>query len=152
VGGPPEHAWIGDAEPAGEGGDNLFARVKNASQVEKIQLALHGGKTERAALLRETNKTIHGYVLRNPNIGIDEVGQLARNALVAPDVLALIAGRKEWVARPEIAAALIRNPKTPVPLAIQMIAHVAPAELRQLAKSGALRAPVLAAVRKKVIG
>jgi len=123
-----------------------------AATARKIQLALHGDKSQRAAILREPNKMIHGYVLRNPQIQLDEVAAIARMTTVAIDVLTFIASRREWAERPEIAVALVRNPRTPVPLAIKLLDRVSPTELRQLAKQSHVREPIQRAARKKVIG
>lgn len=122
-----------------------------AAQAAKIQQALHGDKNQRAAILRENNKALHTYVLRNPQIGLDEVAAIARMTTVAMDVLTFIAGRREWYERPEVAIALVRNPKTPVPLAIRMLDHVGQAELRQLAKAG-VREAISRVARKKILG
>ena len=125
---------------------------QGAATAKKIQLALHGDKSQRTALLRDPNRMIHGYVLRNPQIQLDEVVTVARMTTVAVDVLTFIASRREWAERPEIAIALVRNPKTPVPLAVRMLDHVSPTELRQLAKQANVREPIARAARKKVVG
>lgn len=144
--GPTEGGDAGEAHPAARG------RPLDASLAKKIQHALHGDKSQRTALMREHNKMIHGYVVRNPQIQLDEVVAIARMTTVSADVLVFIAGRREWAERPEVAAALVRNPRTPVPLAIRMLDHVQPAELRQLAKQQSVREPIQRAARKKVIG
>ncbi len=123
-----------------------------AAQAAKIQQALHGDKNQRAAILRENNRLFHSYALRNPQIGIDEVASIARMATVSGDILTFIAGRREWAERAEVAIALVRNPKTPVPLAIRMLDHVGVGELRQLAKQTAVREPIARAARKKLLG
>lgn len=137
------------AEPvASPGPPTAFGAEKAA----KIQQALHGDKNQRAAILRENNKALHTYVLRNPQIGIDEVAAIARMTTVAVEVLTFIAGRREWYERPEVAIALVRNPKTPVPLAIRLLDHVGQAELRQLAKQSAVREAISRVARKKILG
>ncbi|MEM9491232.1 MAG: hypothetical protein AAGC55_18935 [Myxococcota bacterium] len=126
-------------------------RVRSASQGEKIQLALHGNHDERAAILRDSNRSLHKYVLRNPGIRMDEVAHIARMTAVSPEVLNAIAERREWVRRPEIAAALVRNPKTPTTLAVKLLGSVSPNELRNLAKSSHVRSAVQAAARKRLL-
>ncbi|MBI4509475.1 MAG: hypothetical protein HY698_07545, partial [Deltaproteobacteria bacterium] len=69
----------------------------------------------------------------------------------AGQVLKQIAERREWAQRPEIAIALVRNPKTPAPLAVRLLDHVSPAELRHLAKDPGTRPPIQHAARKKVL-
>ena len=86
------------------------------------------------------------------DLRLDEVTFIAKMTTVSVELLKAIAERREWTQRPEIALALVRNPKTPVPLAIQMLRNVAPAELRRLAKGGSLRMPILQAARKLVVG
>jgi hypothetical protein len=124
----------------------------DASTAQKIQRALHGDRSDRLAMLRDLNKTLHPYVLRNPGIQVDEIAWIARQPTVAPDALAYIAGKREWIQKPEIAAALVRNPKTPPPLAIKLLDLVAPSELRLLAKQTNVRDAVQRAARKKLLG
>jgi hypothetical protein len=102
--------------------------------------------------MRAGDRSMHRFVLRNPGLRIDEVTFIAKMTAVSPDLLKAIAERREWAQRPEIALALVRNPKSPVPLAIQMLQHVSPGELRRLAKGSNVRMPILQAARKRVIG
>jgi len=141
----PEHSVIDSAGGAGESGP------PRSEVAAKIQLALHGNKDERARLMRGGDRSVHRYVLRNPGLGLDEVAFFAKLTTLSAETLKAIAERPEWAARPEIALALVCNPKTPVPLAIQMLRNVAPQQLRRLAKSGNLRMPVLQAARKLVV-
>jgi hypothetical protein len=118
---------------------------------EKINTALRGNRDERAAILRENNPALHSQVLRNPGLQLDEIAAIAKMRTVSPELLKQIADRKEWAQRPEIAVALVRNPKTPVPIAVRLLDHVPPGELRQLAKDQNTRTPIQQAARKKVI-
>jgi hypothetical protein len=143
AGGPSEHAW-GDEEAS------AAAAFKGAQG--KIAHALRGNRDERTTILREGNPTLQGYVLRNPSLQLDEVAAMAKMRTVTPELLKQIADKREWASRPEIAVALVRNPKTPVGIAIRLLDHVPPAELRQLAKDQHTRAPIQQAARKKVVG
>ena len=75
-------------------------------------------------ILRDINKSLHPYVLRNPHIGLDEVAAIARMPTVTADLLVAVCDRTEWSQRPEIALALVRNPKTPVPSALKVLGFV----------------------------
>ncbi|HEU0034097.1 MAG TPA: hypothetical protein VFQ53_25895 [Kofleriaceae bacterium] len=120
-------------------------------QAQKIQLALHGDKNQRMAILRENNRLLHSYVLKNPQLQLDEVVFIAKQPTVGADLLTAIAARRDWAERPEVAIAIVRNPKTPIPLAVRMLDHVGPGELRSLAKQGNVRDQIRAAARKKVV-
>jgi hypothetical protein len=130
---------------------DLQKRLSQMTSQEKIQLALKGSRDERQAILRDVNKTVHAHVLKNPSIQLDEVSQMAKMSTVSPDLLAAIAQRREWAGRPEIASALVRNPKTPIPTAIKLLENLSLNELRILAKDSHTRAPIQAAARKRLI-
>jgi hypothetical protein len=129
-------------------------RVEKVRNVvaEQIHKALHGNKDERMAVIRDINKMIHPYVLRNPQLGLDEVLAIAKMTTLAPELLKQIADRKEWAQRADIAIALVRNAKTPVEVAVKLLNFVSPLELRHLAKDSKAKPQIAQAARKKVIG
>ncbi len=168
-GDPPRHELVTEAAtpPGGRSSDmsaaapddgaeravvDIHTRLRTASVREKMQIALHGSKDERALIIRDpTAKMLHHYVLKNPKLQLDEVAAIAGMRTVSADVLKYIAGRRDWAQRPDVAAALVRNPKTPVPLAIRLMNNLSVAELRQLAKSGGVREAIQREARKKVL-
>ena len=141
------HSIAGDDAPASAS----HAAVR-ANPARTIHRARHGNRDERMQIMRGTNHSLHHYVLQNPGLKLDEVATIARMATLTPDLLKAIADRREWAQRPDVALALVRNPRTPVPLAIRMLDFLSPGDLRRLAKGTSLRMPVLRAARKKVVG
>lgn len=129
----------------------LSERLKQMTVNEKMQLALTGTRDERAALFRDTNKSLHLFVLKNPRIGLDEIQGAAKSPLVSPDALKMIAEHREWGSNPTVAASLVRNPKTPLPLALRLLDKVPLSELKAIAKGGA-RDQLVHAARKKLAG
>lgn len=141
-----------DAEPEPDARPGtLYDRLKAMTVSEKMQLALAGTREERTALLRDVNKTIHLFVLKNPRIGLDEVQAAAKAPNTSPDALKMIAEHKEWSMNAQVCTGLVRNPKTPMPLALRMLERVPVSELRAIAKGGA-REQIVHAARKKVSG
>lgn len=138
-----EHEVVGAREPE---------RPRVGEAAEKIQQALRGNRDERAAIMRDGNPALQVHVLRNPGLQLDEVAAIAKMRTVTPELLKQIADKREWTQRPEIAIALVRNPKTPLPLAVRMLDFVSQQDLRQLAKDTNTRTPIQHAARKKVLG
>ena len=136
-----------DDAPSG----SLYDRLKAMTVSEKMQLALSGTREERTALFRDPNKTLHVYVLKNPRIGLDEVQAAAKLPNLSPDALKLVAEHREWSVNAQVCTALVRNPKTPMPLALRLLDRVAPSDLRAIAKGGA-RDQLVQAARKKLAG
>lgn len=132
-------------------GGTASERLKSLSVAEKIQAALSGDRELRFALLRDTNKTLHVFVLRNPRIGLDEVQAAAKMPGLSPDALKLIADHREWGLNSAICTSLVRNPKLQLPLALRLLDRIPSTELRALAKGGA-REQLVQAARKRLAG
>jgi len=144
-----EVAAIAVEEEAGGGRSTLSERLRELTATQKMQLALAGGREERMALLRDVNRTLHGYVLRNPRIGIDEVLQAAKLTSLAPDALQLIADHPEWSRNATVCTAVVKNAKTPIAIAVRLLDRISDGDVRLIAK-GAGRAQLVAAARRKL--
>lgn len=137
-------------EELGEGAPKLLSeRLKAMNVTQKMQLGLSGGREERMALFRDVNKTLHVYVLRNPRIGLDEVQQAAKQPSLSPDALKMIAEHREWGSNATVCTALVRNPKTPLPVALRLLEKIPMSEVRAIAKGGA-RDQIVQAARKRL--
>jgi hypothetical protein len=147
---PPLEAEVVEAEPEARPG-TLYDRLKAMTVSEKMALALAGSREERTALLRDVNKTIHIFVLKNPRIGLYEIQGAAKKPNVSPDALKMIAEHREWSMNAGVCASLVRNPKTPMPLALKLLDRIPVTDLRALAKGGA-REQIVHAARKKISG
>jgi hypothetical protein len=128
----------------------LYDKIKAMSAQEKMQLALHGDRSARLLLLKDINKTIQTFLLQNPRITIDEIRYIAGYRQANPEVLVAIAAHRDWGANQNVVAALVRNPKTPVPTAVKLLDKLAVTDLRRLAKSNEVPRAVQAAARKRV--
>jgi len=127
-------------------------RHDGLSRMEKVQKALHGTRDERNAILRDRDRTLHAFVLKNPQLDADDIVAIARNPQLAADLLQQVGDRKEWLQRPAIALALARNPKTPPELAVRVLEFVPVDGLRQLARGSGVLPHVAQAARKRVLG
>jgi hypothetical protein len=140
------------AAPPAEAPAPADAGARVATTAEKIQQALHGTREDRAAILRDQNRTLHGYVLKSPQVTVDEVTAWAKNPQTNPDFLKQIGDRKDWLSRPAVAQALVKNPRTPPDLALRALDYVPLEALRQMAKGAGAPPHVVTAARRKVIG
>jgi hypothetical protein len=127
----------------------VFDRLKEMNASKKMQLALSGDREERMALLRDVNKVLHAFVLKNPRIGLDEVQYAAKMSSLSAEALKNISEHKEWGSNTVICCALVRNPRTPLPIAIKLLEKVPSSEIRALAKGGA-RDQIVQAARKRI--
>ncbi len=138
-----------DEAPEPQAPTLMSAKLSAMSVSEKMQLALSGDREARAYLLRDTNKVLHGYVLRNPRIGLDEVLYAAKLSTLSADALKLIAEHRDWGVNVSVCTALARNPRMPVPLVLKLLPRLPHQELRAIAK-GTGRAAIVQAARKLI--
>jgi len=150
----PEFLAPGEEQKTVTPGDsqNIQKQIEAMSVNEKRTNALHGRKQMRMLLIRDRNKTIHPFVIKNPAITLDEVEQIAKMPSVNPDVLRAIAKSKEWTRSTTVCRNLVRNPKTPMQEALMLLSKLPLSDVRALAKSGNVRTAIQQAARKKVAG
>jgi hypothetical protein len=131
---------------------NIQKQIEEMTVNEKRTNALHGRKQMRMLLIRDRNKTIHPFVIKNPAITLDEIEQIAKMPSVNPDVLRTIAKSREWTRSTTVCRNLVRNPKTPMKEALMLLPKLPMSDLRAMAKSGNVRTAIQQAARKKVSG
>jgi hypothetical protein len=150
-GGPARHERIREATPTAPPPIQGPAQPEKLTQAAKIQMAIHGNRDQRNAILRDTNRTLHPYVLKNPQISIEDILAIVKNAQSSPELLKQIAERREWFQRPQVALALARNPKSPPEVAVRALDYTPIDAVRQMAKGNGVLPHVAQAARKKVI-
>lgn len=135
--------------PAPAGVGNLADRLRRLSVPEKVSLALVADREERFALLRDPNKTVHLYVLKNPRIGLDEVQYAIKSPSISPDALKYVSEHREWGNDANVRLSLVRNPRTPTSIALRVLELLPEREIRHFAKGNG-RPEVVQAARRKV--
>ena len=53
---------------------------------------------------------------------------------LADEIFRLIAGRREWIRKPPIILALVKNPKVPLAITMPLVKHVPLRELRLMSR------------------
>lgn len=130
---------------------DLYARIRDLPLQEKQKLARTGRKPARQLLIRDVNKTLHRVVLSNPDISVDEVAEYAASPALAKDALEYITQNRTWMASRQVTFAVVKNPSTPVEIAVRLVPRLGQSEWRYLARPGAVRAPVAAQARKQIL-
>lgn len=128
----------------------LAQKISVMSIGEKLQLAAHGQRDARAILMRERAGALQTALIKNPRISVDEITALARGPALAPDAAEALSQHPTYGASATVVLALVRNPRTPLPIATQLVSRLVPADLRTIAKGLGVRAQVAAAARKRL--
>ena len=137
--------------PADSAPMTLERKLTMMSVGEKIQQALHGNRDVRQLLMKDRAGPVQSSLVRNPKITLDEIQALARAPHLSPETAETLAQHPSYGLSPQIALALVRNPRTPLPTATQLITRLLPSDLRAVAKGTGVRTQVAAAARNRLI-
>jgi len=143
---PGEGITIGIGDSA-----NLFQAVRSASLTEKIKLAKLGTKAVLNVLIQEGDKQIMRFVLQNPRLGITEIAQILKNPTVTMESIQAIAKNSTWMQNDQIRNMVVLNPKTPMPLALQLLPGLNLKDLSKIAKSSNVKAQLKSKALKLLI-
>jgi hypothetical protein len=126
--------------PTGESlGVSPIFKIKQMTPPEKIRFAPRANRTERQILLRDSSPQVLLALLNNPYLESDDVVTLVKSPYAAANVLQRVASDRRWSSSFDIRSAVVKNPKTPTPLAISLLPRLRTPELRALARSQEIR-------------
>jgi hypothetical protein len=120
-------------------GRSTIHRIKKMDPGERARLALRADRAERQILCRDTTPQVLLNMLSNPRVEAQNVLAIVKSTYANGGLLQRFAKDRRWASNTEIVTAIVRNPKTPTPIAIRLLEHVPTRELRQMARMGALR-------------
>ena len=127
---------------------NTWDRIRGLSQMEKLLLAIKAERSERALLLQDNDPRVLLSLLRNPRLTVDEVARLAKSSFLNFQIADVIVKTTQWMSSIDVRLGLIRNPKTPPAMALQILPTLPESEVRSIARAGTNMALKQAALRR----
>lgn len=140
-----------DAEETAEDEEQAREVLSSLPVVERMKLAMKGTRTQRAQLIRDSNKIVAAAVLSSPKLTESEVESFAKMANVTEEVLRAIAMNRSWVKNYGVVAGLTRNPKTPPAISMQMLQRLNERDLKMLSTDRNVPEAVRLAARKFIV-
>jgi len=116
--------------------------------VERMKLAMKGTRSQRAQLIRDSNKLVAAAVLSSPKLTETEVEAFAKMANVTEEVLRAIAINRTWMKNYGVVAGLTRNPKTPPGISMHLVQRLNEKDLKMLTTDRNVPEAVRLAARK----
>lgn len=117
----------------------------------KIKLATKGTREQRAQLIRDPNRMVAAAVLSSPKLTDAEVESFAKMANVSEEVLRVIGMNRTWLKSYGIVLGLVRNPKTPPAISLQLMRRISERDLKMLAVDRNVPEALRLAARKRVV-
>jgi len=114
---------------------SLIRKVMFMNVKDRMKLAMKGDREARGILIRDSNKIVCSAVVKNPRVTDQEVENISAMRTVAAEVLRLIAMNRSWARSYTIIHNLARNPRTPIPTAINVLMRIRTKDLQQLSQN-----------------
>lgn len=137
--------------PAGAPGAPERRPLSSLTVMERMKLAMKGTREQRAVLVRDPNRLVSAAVLGSPKLNETEIEAFARMGNVPEDVLRVIGSNRSWMKSYNLAASLVKNPKTPPAIAIPLVGRLNERDLKGLAKDRNVPEGIRLAARKVVL-
>jgi hypothetical protein len=122
-----------EAEPDVKKRQSLLQRMAKMNIVQRIQLAVKGGREERMLLIRDPNKIVQRGVLQSPRLTDLEIENFAAMTNVSQEVLRIISKNRNFMKNYVVTKNLTKNPKSPLDVSLHLLPHLVPTDLKQLA-------------------
>jgi hypothetical protein len=128
-----EETVAAEAEPEVKKRLSLLQRMAKMNIVQRIQLAVKGGREERMLLIRDPNKIVQRGVLQSPRLTDLEIENFASMTNVSQEVLRIISKNRNFMKSYVVIKNLTKNPKAPLDVTLHLLPHLTPTDLKQLA-------------------
>lgn len=153
--GAPEAGELKDAvegaEPDPEKRRTLLQRLATMTVLDRVKLALTGGREERIVLIRDPNKVVQRCVLQSPRLTDVEVESFAAMTTLTAEILRIIANNRQWMKNYSIVKNLIFNSKTPLDISMHQLARLTPRDLKVLSMSKSVPETLRSMAAKMVV-
>jgi hypothetical protein len=137
----------GDVETTEEG-EQRQVPITALSVTDRMKAAMRGRREQRAVLIRDPNRLVAAAVLSSPKLTESEVEGFARMSNVSEEILRLIGTNRSWIKKYAVAAALARNPKTPLGVSMPLIHHLIEKDVKQISMDRNAPEPLRLLARK----
>lgn len=128
----------------------MYRRIGTMNVSEKIKLAYTGNKEERRILVCDANKLVGIAVLKSRALSVNEVEAFASMRNLDEELYRRIGLSREWMRKPAIVIALVRNPRVPLDIALPLLKRFGMRDLRTVVRDRNL-APVIRATARRFL-
>lgn len=112
--------------------ETLMQKVAHMNVVQRLTLALKGGRSERMLLIRDPNKLIQRCVLQSPRLTDSEVESFAAMSNLSSEALRTISLTRIFVKNYTVVKNLVNNPKTPLDVSLHLFPRLTITDLQKL--------------------
>jgi len=136
--------------------ETLMQKVTHMNVVQRLTLALKGGRTERMLLIHDSNKLVQRCVLQSPRLTDTEVEAFASMTNLTGEILRAISLTRIFMKSYAVVRNLVNNPKTPLDVSLHLFPRLTASDLVKLTANKnvpeTLRSTAMKLHRKRKLG
>jgi outer membrane biosynthesis protein TonB len=125
-------AILTEDEKKDEKAKSNLARLFSLKTGQKIKAALTEDAQTRGFLIRDPNRLVSLAVLGSPKITEAEIEGIAGMKNVSDEVLRRIGTNRDWTKKYTVINSLVKNPRTPLPIAMGFVSRLQPRDIKAL--------------------
>lgn len=125
-------ALLTEEEKKDEKAMSSLTRLFSLKTGQKIKAALTEDAQTRSFLIRDPNRLVALAVLGSPKITEAEVEGIAGMKNVSDEVLRRIGTNRDWTKKYTVINSLVKNPRTPLPIAMGFVSRLQPRDIKAL--------------------
>ncbi|MEO8359827.1 MAG: hypothetical protein ABI672_07345 [Vicinamibacteria bacterium] len=125
-------AMLTEDEKKDEKAVSKLQRLFTLTTGKKVKAALTEDAQARSFLIRDPNRLVALAVLGSPKITEAEIDQFASMKNVSDEVLRRIGTNRDWTKKYTVISALVKNPRTPMPIAMGFVSRLQPRDIKAL--------------------
>ncbi len=123
-------------------------RILDMHTAEKIKLAFLGSAEERVILLRDSNRVVATSVLKSPRVGDKDAEVYANMRSLSEELIVMISNKRDWMRNYQVMLGVVRHPKSPPRITVNLMPLVKDRELNLLLKDRNLPETTRQALRR----
>jgi hypothetical protein len=108
-------------------------KIYRMNTAEKLIAALKGTREERTILVRDPNRLVSTAVLGSPRLTEAEIESFSAMKNLSSEILRHIGNHREWSKKYPVLSNLVKNPRTPIGVALNFVPRLNPRDLKALA-------------------
>ncbi len=125
-------AMLTDDEKKDEEKVSGLKRLYSLKTGQKVKAALTEDSQTRSFLIRDPNRLVALAVLGSPKITEAEIEGFAGMKNISDEVLRRIGTNRDWTKKYTVISSLVKNPRTPLPIAMGFISRLQPRDIKAL--------------------
>jgi len=111
---------------------SAIQKIFRMNAAEKLQAAIKGNRQDRALLVRDPNRLVWAAVLGSPSVTDAEIESFSAMRNISDQALRRIGSDREWTKKYAVVANLVKNPRTPIGVSMNLVARLTPRDLKSV--------------------